>query len=139
MLNITRFEGVLEDMFRDYYSIEAYARPLHRWIPQFVLVDILRSRCARIKVTMTIHGDNAETRITPGFLHEYGGTLLDNSRHGEWVWRYDNGVLKGEGRYCLGRRDGRWRWYRPNGAPWRETVFDHGELVEEERDSVHIQ
>jgi antitoxin component YwqK of YwqJK toxin-antitoxin module len=45
---------------------------------------------------------------------------------GKHIERYPNGVIKFEGEYKNGERNGVWKSYYENGTPWSETTYQLG-------------
>ena len=46
--------------------------------------------------------------------------------NGEFVKKYDNGIIQMKGDYRKGKRNGMWQSWYPNGTLWSETVFKMG-------------
>ncbi|MEI6489046.1 MAG: hypothetical protein WCP52_08795 [Bacteroidota bacterium] len=46
--------------------------------------------------------------------------------NGEYIERYDNGMIRIKGMMKNGKRDGLWRSWYVNGVPWSETTFKDG-------------
>ena len=47
-------------------------------------------------------------------------------KNGEEKTKYTNGVLKTQGNFKNGQRDGQWYSWYSKGNPWSETVFENG-------------
>ena len=47
-------------------------------------------------------------------------------KDGEELHRYPNGLIRTQGNYVKGKRDGPWYSFYPNGKPWSETSFTDG-------------
>ncbi|MBN8695418.1 MAG: toxin-antitoxin system YwqK family antitoxin [Bacteroidetes bacterium] len=45
---------------------------------------------------------------------------------GEFIKRYDNGVVEARGMMKAGKRDGVWKSFYKDGMPWSETTFVDG-------------
>lgn len=45
---------------------------------------------------------------------------------GEFIKRYDNGVVEARGMMKAGKRNGIWKSFYENGMPWSETTFVEG-------------
>ncbi len=46
--------------------------------------------------------------------------------NGEYIERYDNGMIRIKGTMKNGKRDGLWQSWYVNGIPWSETTFKDG-------------
>ena len=47
-------------------------------------------------------------------------------KNGEEKSKYSNGVLRTQGNYKNGKRDGQWYSWYSTGKPWSETYFENG-------------
>ncbi|MBI2271620.1 MAG: toxin-antitoxin system YwqK family antitoxin [Bacteroidetes bacterium] len=47
-------------------------------------------------------------------------------KNGEEKTKYSNGVLRTQGNYRNGKRDGQWYSWYSTGKPWSETYFENG-------------
>ena len=62
-----------------------------------------------------------------GVIHgQNHGSFKNGSRHGQWVYHYDNGRVKSEGNYKLGKKEGTWVGYYHNGKIFYEGAYLDG-------------
>lgn len=52
----------------------------------------------------------------------------DSTYTGDFLDRYDNGIVKYRGYYRFGKRHGQWLSFYPNGQQWSEMFYDKGEM-----------
>lgn len=50
----------------------------------------------------------------------------DSTYTGDFLDRYDNGIVKYRGYYRFGKRHGQWISFYPNGLQWSEMFYDKG-------------
>lgn len=50
----------------------------------------------------------------------------DSNYTGEYVDKYDNGIIKFKGNYRFGKRHGQWMSFYPSGLAWSEMHYDKG-------------
>lgn len=53
-------------------------------------------------------------------------STLKTTIDGEFIKRYDNGVVEVRGILKAGKREGVWKSFYKNGMPWSETTFLNG-------------
>jgi len=51
------------------------------------------------------------------------GKCISNKSHGNWQYYYDNGKLKSEGKFILGSKSGNWKYYFDDGKPKSEGNY----------------
>ena len=56
------------------------------------------------------------------------GYLLEDERHGNWIFWYKNGTKQLEGQYVKGRKHGVWRKWAENGVKITEGEFLYGKM-----------
>jgi antitoxin component YwqK of YwqJK toxin-antitoxin module len=52
----------------------------------------------------------------------------DSTYSGDFLDRYDNGIVKYRGYYRFGKRHGQWLSFYSNGYQWSEMFYDKGEM-----------
>ncbi|MDI9341286.1 MAG: hypothetical protein QM534_12025 [Sediminibacterium sp.] len=52
----------------------------------------------------------------------------DSTYSGDFLERYDNGIVKYRGYYRFGKRHGQWVSFYPNGLQWSEMFYDKGQM-----------
>ena len=52
----------------------------------------------------------------------------DSTYTGDFLDRYDNGIVKYRGYYRFGKRHGQWLSFYPTGQQWSEMFYDKGEM-----------
>jgi antitoxin component YwqK of YwqJK toxin-antitoxin module len=52
----------------------------------------------------------------------------DSTYSGDFLERYDNGIVKFKGYYRFGKRHGQWLSFYPNGNQWSEMFYDKGKM-----------
>jgi hypothetical protein len=50
----------------------------------------------------------------------------DSNYTGEYLDKYDNGIIKFKGNYRFGKRHGQWMSFYPSGLAWSEMHYDKG-------------
>jgi len=50
----------------------------------------------------------------------------DSNYSGDYIDKYDNGLIKFRGTYRFGKRHGQWMSFYPNGMRWSEMHYDKG-------------
>ena len=74
--------------------------------------------------------DGERTKVK---LQENTGLYLQGKRHGRWVYRNRNGVVREEGLYINGKKDGKWIKRRSGG-----DIASEGTYVDGERDGQWV-
>ena len=55
--------------------------------------------------------------------------MLDGKETGNWVQYYENGEKLGEGKFENGKRQGKWTWWRQDGAIWKSVNYKDGKEI----------
>lgn len=88
---------------------------------------IIASFLAACKGPANDHTEQATTKDTVAVENPMLKPPTDPfQKNGEEKTKYSNGVLRTQGNYRNGKRDGQWySWYN-TGKPWSETYFENG-------------
>ena len=70
-------------------------------------------------------------------LNMYKGNFIDDNPDGKHTWYWDNGKIREEGSYVMGRKEGDWFRYNYDGSLFMVITFNNG--VETRFDGVRIK
>lgn len=72
---------------------------------------------------------STETYNLYGKVVAEGIVLINGKEDGKWVYYYDNGNKKAEGKYLKGKQQGNWKFYYPNGKIKQQGNYSLGKLT----------
>ena len=83
--------------------------------------------------TRPLHPNARVEAFTPEGRPEYTREWRQRKRHGTWRRFWEDGTVKDESSYALGRKQGPWKTFYPNGKPQSDGAYqddrEHGVWV----------